>query len=109
MSVPKILVFGATGNVGSQVCRALIRRKVPFRAIVHTPSKGESLKKEGAGLVEIVEGKMNILGKSTEISRRDLRTIWEIVLEILSQYCSSRPWSAATVLRQNLQYNLIRV
>jgi uncharacterized protein YbjT (DUF2867 family) len=55
---PTILVFGATGSIGSEVSKALIRRKVPFRAIVHTASKAEQLKKEGAGLVEIVEGRM---------------------------------------------------
>jgi len=52
---PKILVFGATGSIGSEVAKALLRRKTPFRAIVHTASKADHLKKEGAGLVEIVE------------------------------------------------------
>jgi uncharacterized protein YbjT (DUF2867 family) len=64
---PKILVFGATGNIGAEVSKSLIRRKVPFRAIVHTASKAEKLKNEGAGLVEIVEGTQYIL-----ISHKDI-------------------------------------
>jgi len=47
-------VFGATGGVGSQVSKALIARKVQFRAAVHTLSKGEELKKKLGGDFEVV-------------------------------------------------------
>eukprot|EP01118_Nematostelium_gracile_P002611 TRINITY_DN1284_c0_g1_i1.p1 TRINITY_DN1284_c0_g1~~TRINITY_DN1284_c0_g1_i1.p1 ORF type:complete len:284 (+),score=84.27 TRINITY_DN1284_c0_g1_i1:119-970(+) len=35
MSAPKILVTGATGSVGSETCKALDRKNVPFRATYH--------------------------------------------------------------------------
>jgi uncharacterized protein YbjT (DUF2867 family) len=43
MSHPKILVLGATGNIGKAVAEALIKRNVPFRAGVHDVAKAEFL------------------------------------------------------------------
>jgi len=52
--VPKILVLGATGAVGSQVCVALANKNVAFRAAVHKIEKSESIKKLGSN-IETVE------------------------------------------------------
>lgn len=48
-----ILVVGATGMVGSEICRVLSERKIPFKAMVRTQSdssKVENLKKLGVEL-----------------------------------------------------------
>ncbi len=39
----KILLAGATGNLGSHIARELSRRDIPFRAIARNPSKLEAL------------------------------------------------------------------
>ena len=50
-----ILVIGSTGMVGSEVCRLLISKKLPVRAMVRTtsdPSKLNNLKSLGVQLLE---------------------------------------------------------
>jgi len=47
MSKPQILVFGSTGKIGFEVCKALAKRGVPFRAVIHSPEKADSVKKLG--------------------------------------------------------------
>jgi len=39
MSHPKILVYGATGNVGKEVAIALANKNIPFRGVVHDIKK----------------------------------------------------------------------
>jgi len=51
MSSPKILVFGSTGNIGIEVAKALSKRNVPFRAIIHKSAD----KLKGLNNCEIVE------------------------------------------------------
>jgi len=53
-SSPKILVFGATGNIGREVCAELAKRNTPFRAAVHKIEKAESIKKLGQN-IDVVE------------------------------------------------------
>jgi uncharacterized protein YbjT (DUF2867 family) len=50
-----ILVFGATGQQGGSVARALLKAGWPVRALVRTPSAPASLVLGGAG-VELVQG-----------------------------------------------------
>lgn len=44
MSSVDIIVFGANGAIGNQVCRALAAKKVPFRAVVRDVEKAQSIK-----------------------------------------------------------------
>ena len=46
----KVLVTGATGNVGSQVIRELLERGVPVRAFVRDPGKASAMLGEGVEL-----------------------------------------------------------
>jgi uncharacterized protein YbjT (DUF2867 family) len=48
---PTILVTGATGNTGSGLVPALLAAGARVRALVHTPSKAEALRKLGAEVV----------------------------------------------------------
>lgn len=48
---PLILVAGATGNTGSGLVPALLSRGARVRALVHSPAKAESLRKQGAEVV----------------------------------------------------------
>jgi len=43
-TTPKILVFGSTGTVGSEVVKALNRHNVPIRAAVHNVDKAGAIK-----------------------------------------------------------------
>ena len=43
----KILVTGATGNIGSQVVGLLKARQIPFRAAVHSGEKAAALERQG--------------------------------------------------------------
>ncbi len=40
---PKILITGATGNVGSEIARQLIQKEIPFRAFARDPAKLASM------------------------------------------------------------------
>jgi len=53
-SSPKILVLGATGATGYPVCVELAKRKIPFRAALHTIGKSESITKLGSN-IEVAE------------------------------------------------------
>jgi uncharacterized protein YbjT (DUF2867 family) len=48
---PLILVTGATGNTGSGLVPALLAAGARVRALVHTPAKAESLRRQGAEVV----------------------------------------------------------
>jgi len=48
MSAPHILVFGATGTIGSEVIKTLAKNGVPFRAVIHTESKADQVKSLGS-------------------------------------------------------------
>jgi len=50
----KILVFGATGNIGYQVAVALAKKGTPFRAVVHKVEKADKIKSLGEN-IEVVE------------------------------------------------------
>jgi len=54
MSKPQILVFGSTGTVGIEVSKALAKKGVAFRAVVHSIEKADSIKKLGNN-IEIVQ------------------------------------------------------
>lgn len=56
-SRPKILITGATGNVGAEVVKQLIERGVPFRAMVRHPKDVEALAQHEG--VETVIGDFN--------------------------------------------------
>src|SRR3989304_3509670 len=43
----KILVTGATGNIGSQVVGLLKARRIPLRAAVHSGEKAAALERQG--------------------------------------------------------------
>ncbi|MBA2713656.1 MAG: NAD(P)H-binding protein, partial [Rubrobacteraceae bacterium] len=49
-TMTKMLVTGATGNVGSQVIRELLERDVPVRAFVRDPNKASAMLGEGVEL-----------------------------------------------------------
>lgn len=51
-----ILLTGATGTSGSEIAKELLRRHVPFRALVRNASKAQNLETGG---VELVEGDLN--------------------------------------------------
>jgi len=55
---PDILVLGATGNIGKEVCASLAKRNVGFRAGVHKIDKAESIKKLGNN-IDVVEIDVN--------------------------------------------------
>jgi len=54
-----ILITGATGNTGQPVVERLSRMNVPFRAMVHSPTKKDLVQK---GLAEIVDGDFHDAG-----------------------------------------------
>jgi len=49
-TMTKVLVTGATGNVGSQVIQELLERGVPVRALVRDPGKASAMLGEGVEL-----------------------------------------------------------
>jgi uncharacterized protein YbjT (DUF2867 family) len=51
-----ILLTGATGTSGSEIAKELLRRHVPFRALVRGAAKAENLKTGGT---EVVEGDLD--------------------------------------------------
>jgi len=51
MSKPTILVLGSTGAIGTAVTKALLAKKIHFRAGVHNVTKAENLKKQGVDVV----------------------------------------------------------
>ena len=53
---PKVLVTGATGNVGGELVKQLVTHNVPFRAMVRHPKDVEALAQQG---VEAVVGDFN--------------------------------------------------
>lgn len=65
---PKILVTGATGNVGGELVKQLITRGVPFRAMVRHPKDVEALAQQG---VEAVVGDFND-GQSVAAALEDI-------------------------------------
>ncbi|MCE7066101.1 SDR family oxidoreductase [Dyadobacter sp. CY326] len=49
---PKILITGATGNIGKELTALLSSRNIPFRALVRSPDSGKEIAKlPGAELV----------------------------------------------------------
>lgn len=48
-----ILITGATGNIGGEVVKYLMQKKMPLRALVRDPSKAVKLKEQG---IELVQG-----------------------------------------------------
>jgi hypothetical protein len=54
---PMILITGASGNVGTELARALATRRVPFRAMVRAPEAAQKV--EGLAGVELVQGDFN--------------------------------------------------
>jgi uncharacterized protein YbjT (DUF2867 family) len=50
-----ILVTGANGTTGTQCCKALAAKKIPFRVLVRSAAKADKLKALGSN-IEIVEG-----------------------------------------------------
>src|ERR1051325_9320687 len=58
---PLILVVGATGNTGSGLVPTLLAAGARVRALVHTPSKGEALRRQGAEIVLADLGKPDSL------------------------------------------------
>jgi uncharacterized protein YbjT (DUF2867 family) len=48
---PLILVVGATGNTGTELVPTLLAAGARVRALVHTPAKGEALRRQGADIV----------------------------------------------------------
>ena len=45
-----VLITGATGNIGSEVIKYLMEKKMPLRALVRDPSKAVKLKEQGIEL-----------------------------------------------------------
>ena len=56
---PTILLTGATGNVGSEVAKALAARRVPFRALVRNPAEKPVQALAALPGVEVVTGDFN--------------------------------------------------
>jgi nucleoside-diphosphate-sugar epimerase len=66
---PMILVVGATGLVGGEVCHRLAAREIPTRAMVRAtsdPAKVEALRELG---IEVVEGDLRDPASLTEACR----------------------------------------
>ncbi|MEV6639485.1 NAD(P)H-binding protein [Amycolatopsis sp. NPDC051371] len=51
---PKVLVIGASGQIGRRVCRGLIQRDVPIRGLSHSPTG--AMKIAASGVDDIVWG-----------------------------------------------------
>ena len=56
-ATPTILITGATGNIGSEVTKLLLRQGVCFRAMVRDPNKVPEL--SALAGVEVVAGDFN--------------------------------------------------
>ena len=70
MTTAKIVVFGANGNIGSQVVSALIDRNVAVRAVVRSEEKGAALKAAGAELAVADVSQPNTLAAALEGAQR---------------------------------------
>lgn len=67
-----ILVAGATGNLGQKICRELIKRNVPVRAIVRAgskPEKVDALEKMGVDIFEVdMDNHQELIGACNNVS-----------------------------------------
>jgi NAD(P)-dependent dehydrogenase (short-subunit alcohol dehydrogenase family) len=67
-----ILVAGATGNLGQKICRELIKRNVPVRAIVRAgskPEKVDALEKIGVDIFEVdIDDHQELIGACNNVS-----------------------------------------
>jgi len=67
-----ILVAGATGNLGQRICRELIKRKIPVRAIVRNGSaqqKIDALAEMGVDIVNVdLANEQELIGACNQVS-----------------------------------------
>lgn len=64
------IILGATGNVGSAVVRALLKRREPVLAVTRDPSKAEGLRRDGADVVVADVHDVETLGNIFRQGRR---------------------------------------
>jgi uncharacterized protein YbjT (DUF2867 family) len=50
LNKPEILITGATGTIGSELCKQLSKKGRPFRAMSRTMEEAEHIKDLGPGI-----------------------------------------------------------